>query len=115
MVRRLGPLTRWSWSKRAEGSLSWLDTVLSWSLRSVLISFFKTKSSWSIWNLQVFSLLSFLLVFSVMALGFRVTEEGLSGINLCMVYEYVERYKIPSYISIGSTSCLGVFAAVICC
>lgn len=53
----------------------------------------------------MFLLFSFLLVFSVMALGFRVTEEGLSGIDLCMVCGYLERYKIP-YVSIGSTCIL---------
>lgn len=53
----------------------------------------------------MFLLFSFLLFFRVTALGLRVTEEGLSGIDLGMVCGYLERHKIP-YVSIGSTCIL---------
>lgn len=54
----------------------------------------------------MFLLFSFLLVFSVTALGFRVTEEGLSGIDLWAWSVGIwERYKTP-YVSIGSTCVL---------
>lgn len=57
-----------------------LGMVLSGSLRSFGISFFKTKSSRSVWNRQMF-LFSCLLVSSWIALGFRVTEEGRAGVS----------------------------------